>query len=403
MYQISTKKATKIVIGYIRKKFVGYIPNVIIQQILKFYHKLFVFNVYSHRRYNIFDGKCINFVFNYKSLFFVDNANVLYIKGLNNCGQLGDPAFTTKDVDLKENGFFKGKNITFISHGLTNVHSFIYTDERVLYGFGKNYSGQTGFNASNEKLRVPCKVMFDFGSALYQIECGNHHTLLLSYKGNVFGCGSNDYGQLSDQYKYFRKNENTSIQLLRKKDDITRIGCCYYSSYILTDKHTLYSFGLNNNGSLGGNFTDVSSSQLIQVISFYDDSDGLVSSFECGSDHIGCLTMNNKIHMFGDNSSYQCGYTNEIPNNNNILNLPNIGSIVSIKCGENHNIIKSCENKYYSFGDNTNNQLILNTNDNEYKPQLISDDMISKCLNKSSYNIIDIIPASQESFIICEF
>ena len=110
--------------------------------------------------------------------------------------------------------------------------------------------------------------------------------------------------------------------------------------------------------------------------------------FQCGSDHIGCITNNNELCMFGCNQYYQCGSKSNI-NYNKIIWKYN-DHIISIKCGGYHNILKTNNNKYYSFGCNKNNRLLLvdRFQVKVFKPTLIKNEYLYE-ITKSQNVIIE--------------
>ena len=76
--------------------------------------------------------------------------------------------------------------------------------------------------------------------------------------------------------------------------------------------------------------------------------------------------------------------------------------IKSVKCGGYHNIIKTNDNCYYSFGSNTSGQCLCFVDKYEIlSPILIP---LSKIKQKIKNNfILDIVPAYYVSFILTEF
>ena len=59
---------------------------------------------------------------------------------------------------------------------------------------GSNEAGQLGI-ASRSISQMP-KPIENFDKETIQVQCGKHHTLLLTSSGLVYGCGSNVEGQL---------------------------------------------------------------------------------------------------------------------------------------------------------------------------------------------------------------
>ena len=108
--------------------------------------------------------------------------------------------------------------------------------------------------------------------------------------------------------------------------------------------------------------------------------------------------------MFGLNGDYQCGskYYN-VCHKPNIIRI-NGEYIKHIKCASYHNIIKTHNNTYYSFGKNDEQQLLIKNSivfskKSMYKPKLISTKYLYS-LTKSKKCIIDLIPINNQTYII---
>ena len=66
-----------------------------------------------------------------------------------------------------------------------------------------------------------------------------------------------------------------------------------------------------------------------------------------------------KVYSFGYNANFECGNGNNAHVLTPILNytLENENTI-DIKCGYNHNVVRSDDNKYHLWGDNYYNQCL---------------------------------------------
>ena len=79
-----------------------------------------------------------------------------------------------------------------------------------------------------------------FQNKLKSIYSGHQHTLFLLTNGNVYGVGSNEYGQIGEMkdIKYYK-----TIKQIKKLSNIKQIACCDHTSYVLNKNGQLYSFG----------------------------------------------------------------------------------------------------------------------------------------------------------------
>ena len=167
-----------IICGYIRMKIRNdNIPDIITSFIVMFYNS-------KHE-------PC--FVYNNKWISISKNVIDTYINGQNMYFMLANGAFQSKSNEIK-----LLDNILFMSRGHYNRHYFIYTYDNKLYSFGNNYHNQTGIQYINKNyiIKEPTLIHFQFNGVLKQIECGKDHTLFLTDKGIVYGCGSSKKKQL---------------------------------------------------------------------------------------------------------------------------------------------------------------------------------------------------------------
>ena len=342
-------------------------------------------------RYDIFDSKgtrvkdkCTYFAYTGSSYFFIQN-NILFVKGDNQWSQLGTNKKIENINDSIKHDFFKENiDIQWISNSLTASHCFVYTKKKQLYGFGLNGDKQIGLKRTGIEEYKPLLIKYNFGTSLKQIQTGYKHTLFLCQNANVYGCGLNDCLQLSNAYK--KRKNNYSIQKIINTQNIKSIKCCGNSSYFLNSNNILSACGNNESGELGIKNKSINKSGSIEVILKQ------IKTLDCGSFHIGCLTLKNKLYMFGNNLDYQCGLNNidECHLGNEIILLNTNDIILDIKCARHHSIIKTNNNNYYSFGKNDYGELLIENNDYKvYIPRKISLKYLHS-ITKSNNAIIDL-------------
>ena len=393
------KKSETIVSGYVRQ----IIKNVVISDVINiikiFYNDYIVFNVHGSSTKK-FIKNCIYFCFVGDSRFYIRNDYSLNVGQL----RLKGNSNLKHDINSIRHDYFNGNNIQYIRNtSINGYHCFIYTKQCDLYGFTYDMVK----DISNSKIRSylrPHFLTFNFDSTLTQISYGFQHTLFLTQNGNVYGSGENSCGQLLtmkniDPASDILNNIYGNISNILNNSNIVDIGCCLTSSYVLDSNNVLYSFGDNTHGQLG-----IQNSNIKNINWISRALNGTkIKTFSCGRIHIGILTDNNMLWMFGSNGEYQCGHktfrTTSHDGNEIILNDE---LITDIKCGLSHNIIKTNKNNYYGFGCNKFNQLLIKKYKYDFiviKPKLISKQWISKLINCHN-DIIDLIPANNETFII---
>ncbi|KAJ5066120.1 rcc1-like g exchanging factor-like protein [Anaeramoeba ignava] len=186
---------------------------------------------------------------------------------------------------------------------------YLLTSNQNVYGIGSNYYGQLGFDYETlEKAEKPILMMKNVS----KIFSGNNstHVFLLNSNQELFGCGYNEYGQLG----LGESRAETKIQKLTKiqnipKGKIIDIQCGRWHSIMLIEnenenpKRKLYSCGgykLNGFGKDTYEFTEIKSSL------FENDDDNIID-FSVGYIHTLILTSNSKLIGFGWNEYGQLG------------------------------------------------------------------------------------------------
>ena len=378
-------KEAMIIFGYIRDNCdIMDAPYIIISIIVMFYNdKHIPCNVYNNKWKEI-TTNATNIYNNNDDIFIILKDGTLFM-------ELDDSIVSIDDTLISD--------INFISRGSYNEHFFITTKNNKLYSFGSNIHSQAGWK-KGEYSSSPILIDYDFLSPLKQIECGKRHTLLLTQNGIVYGCGSNEMGQL-----LLSNKDNYLITKLPALENmfITQIGCAMATSYAVNNDNKLITFGSDLLGQIG---VKNAKENDINIVKIND-----VDHINVGRYHVGFVTKNYTGYVFGNNQSSQCTaepksvLTNRVSNSGveePIIILNDI-KCVDVKCGGYHTIIKTINNEYYSCGYNDGNIcLIFDTDSNEiYSPTKISLKHIYK-KTKSKKPIIDIIPCDYKTIILQE-
>ena len=382
--------------GYIRTIFNIYAPNIIVCNIALFY------TINNIIPCNIFDSKwknrtkplknVVNIIPNKDRQFYVTNDNLLYIYPENESRYFGKRSSIKKNVIDQHKFFTNKKCVNIMSHGQYNDHSFVYTLDNELYGFGKNNYGQIGIH-SPMNIAFPVLISYNFDSSIIQIDCGYYHSMFLTLNGSVYGCGTNKYGQLTSGYPIDFTDDKYSIIKLEMFSNVKCIACTTHASMLCDINGVLYTFGNNDFKELGT--TKYNKYDINRI------NDLNIDVITGGSFHLCCLTINKIGYSFGWNEHGQCG--TKLNHSGSIAKPTKIdidSMLYSIKNGRFHTIIKTINNEYYSCGNNTSNECLLNTSDKSiFKPTKISREHI---ILNTQFNgeIIDIIPGCNNTFIL---
>lgn len=102
-------------------------------------------------------------------------------------------------------------------------HTVAVTDEEV-YAWGCNAAGQLG-NRTLRPASLPTEVVDLQGHGVCQVACGPTHTLFLCRDGLVYGCGSNEHGELPGAQPDAEQDDvHASLASLSLQETTTRIG-----------------------------------------------------------------------------------------------------------------------------------------------------------------------------------
>mmetsp|Transcript_21971 Transcript_21971/g.27071 ORF Transcript_21971/g.27071 Transcript_21971/m.27071 type:complete len:411 (-) Transcript_21971:17-1249(-) len=406
--KVVSEVVTSLVNGYVRETFHEYAPDIVIYKISLFYtsKNMKPFNIYNQ------NGVKINININNitevygigSSQYYISSDNTMYINGINFQGKfgIGNPGFAAKKkpINFKENESFRDISIQLMNTSCDSPHCIVYTYDNKLYGCGNNKCKQISFNSDETHAYKPILISdnLPFKSALIKIETGIHHTIFLAENGIAYGCGNNDKYQLS----FDRTDIHYDITALYKFNNVSDISCIGYASYILINNGKLYSFGLNKYGYLGINNQNNTAFFNKKEIKF----NGIIDSIQSGSKHVCFKSNDNKGYFWGYNVYYQCGtiFNGINEPQQRCLFEPKLlkfnQNIDTIQCGGHHNIIKTMNGDYYSFGDNKQNKCLIKEKVMKYgEPKLIDLEYLKNIIGNDN-DICGFVPTLSDTFIL---
>ncbi|KAJ5069686.1 claret isoform a [Anaeramoeba ignava] len=209
------------------------------------------------------------------------------------------------------------KNDRIIQDIVSGVSSiYLLTSNQNVYGIGSNDYGQIGFDSETLPETEKPILMMKNVSKIFSGNSSNHFFLLNSNQ-ELFGCGNNDQGQLGLGES---RKEEEQIQKLTKiqnipKGKIIDIQCGYWHSIMLIEnqnqnqnqnpKRKLYSCGDYTYNGLG---KDKNTYEFTEIkSSLFENDDDNILDFSVGHSHNLILTYNSKLIGFGNNHYNQLG------------------------------------------------------------------------------------------------
>lgn len=174
----------------------------------------------------------------------------VYVCGRNGCGQLG----LGEDSDFEISSWIEsdipaGERVEQIVLG--SFYSMILTKSGKMYGCGNNHCGQLALGGDAD-VYMPTwsEISLPEGEQVLKIALGDDHSMVLTKSGNMYGCGSNEYGQLG--LGDTTENMITTWTLIpfRQEERVNNIVLGGYHSMMLTETGKVYGAGSNEDGQL---------------------------------------------------------------------------------------------------------------------------------------------------------
>lgn len=154
--------------------------------------------------------KFSNFACGLEHSIMMSNDGDIYSMGMGTRGQLGHGNLENCDEPQLIKAL-KDLDITRVSAG--GWHSAAVTIEGNLYIWGWNKNRELGFDSSQQIIDTPTLVDFrdDNGHIIdvqiKEVKCGNCFLVCMTDNGELWGCGSNKYGQLAQSKTKMIKSE----------------------------------------------------------------------------------------------------------------------------------------------------------------------------------------------------
>jgi hypothetical protein len=185
-----------------------------------------------------------------KHFYAISKTGNIYCSGNNKNGELGNGKDEDILEDFEENSSLSALKLTKIRCG--SSHSLALNKDGEVYGWGSNQFGQTG-NKSNLKQLDPNKVQ-GISEKVIQVCCGFNHSMALTENGFAYSWGQNDCGQLGfNNIKSSDEAKLLTVEESKIKQKFLQIACGERHSLLLSTNKKVYAFGSNEFGQLGRN------------------------------------------------------------------------------------------------------------------------------------------------------
>ncbi|EJW15454.1 alpha/beta hydrolase [Paenibacillus alvei] len=141
-------------------------------------------------------------------------------------------------------------------------HSLQVHEDKTLWAWGKNDSGQLGDGTKTSKTTAVQVVGLD---DVISVAVGSEHSLALKSDGTVWGWGRNSVGQVGNDGAVSLMQTYSKPEQVKHLTDIIAIAAKDNSSYALKKDGTVWAWGNNREGQLG-DATTTNRSVPVQVV-----------------------------------------------------------------------------------------------------------------------------------------
>lgn len=207
-----------------------------------------------------------------------------------------------------------------------------------------------------------------------QVACGASHSVALTEWGQLYSWGSNQHGQLGQEFEGDSDRPRIVKGLVTKT--VVQIACGHSHCLALTNAGELYAWGSNQYGQLGFGYASETVPKPILVASLI----GLPVAFiTCGANHSVALSRSSAVFAWGKNSFGQLGVQDYEAHTypTQLRSLRTIG-VKYVACGDDFTMFLTMDGGVFTCGLGAFGQLGHGQTRNEALPKMVVELMGSK-------------------------
>lgn len=298
----------------------------------------------------------------------------------------------SSSVMITENGLYECKLDVYGNIGVPSLiqleyevisvvsgahHTLILTTNGV-YAYGENDRGQLGITETG-KINVwpPVRVELE---GVIAISCGYDHSVFVTIDGELYGAGSNEFGQLGigievpDLTKYPGALDCRQPTRIHCTEEIESVSCGQYHTMVLTRYGFVYSCGKNDRKQLGPLTRERAMEHDLSLLGFLSGDEyranDTVTHLACGASHSALITRDGQLYTFGENERGQLGRgTRTFSEQKRRIRIAidedisievdgeekekkAVILVSSVSCGARHTMVLMSDRSLYTCGDN---------------------------------------------------
>lgn len=256
-----------------------------------------------------------------------------------------------------------GERFVYVACG--QYHTAAITDDGRLYTFGSNFKGQLGIGkrAAGHYFCVP-QLVSSISDPVIMVSCGWRYTAAVTAAGELYTWGYNYYSQLGvgkDKPEY----DTPQRVDIPGGSRIVWVSCGYWSTAAVTVDGVVLTWGRNEEGQLGS-MLGVAERERSRPLPVSLPGDRAAVQVECGRYHMGALTADGRLYVWGRNYSGILGlgrkkggagasYTEVVPPTR--VPISRSTPIRGFACGENHTLAVGVGGELFAWGSHEYGQI----------------------------------------------
>jgi len=142
-----------------------------------------------------------------------------------------------------------------------DFHSSVLDADGNIFTWGQNFKKQLGLFCKPGRLpetamiegviMTPRIVPFSLKNSVRQISCGSTYTVAVSKAGDIWAFGSGECGQLGNGRCTVSEVPMITVPRISEEELFVSVACGFAHTLALTNKGSVFSWGLNHHGQLG--------------------------------------------------------------------------------------------------------------------------------------------------------
>ena len=287
----------------------------------------------------------------------VKTDGTLWLWGSNYDGTIGDDTTTSRYSPVQT--ITGGTNWKQVSLGFDiYFHTAAVKTDGTLWTWGANAFGGLG-DGTGAGRSSPVQTITG-GNNWKQVSCGKDFTAAVKTDGTLWTWGRNTYGALGDNTT---ANKNSPEQVMTGGNNWNQVSCGYFHTAAIKTDGTLWAWGFNTSGQLGGNDT-VRRSSPVQTIAGGTNW----KQVACNRNLTVAVKTDGTLWTWGSNSYGMLGDNTTTNRSSPVQTIVGGNNWKQVACGYRHTAAVKTDGTLWTWGRNSYGPLGDNTTTDRSSP-----------------------------------